>query len=287
MKILVIPNFDKENTITCTQQVYVKLRALGADILFDRAVQGKLDFSHANYDDRQTQIDKADLIIAIGGDGTIIHTAKDAIGKPILGINAGRLGFLANLEMKELDQLDRLVTGDYQVQKRMMLEVVAEDDKQSHRFLAVNDAVVAKGALSQMIDMEVSCNGMPMMAYRADGIIFSTPTGSTAYTLSAGGPIVDCALDALVMTPIAPHSLFDRSILFAPEHVLQLRADTVKDAEVYLTVDGEAGVRLTEKTRITVQKATQNLQLIDLNGKSFYEVLNKKFSTRLYNGDQE
>lgn len=288
MKVLIIPNFDKENATFCTRKVCERLAEYGVCVLFEDSVRLVLDLPCASYAPKEEQLDQADMLLAIGGDGTIIHTAKYALnaGKPILGINAGRLGFLAGMEPHELNELERLITGNYRIEERMLLEVLLQDGETEKTFLALNDAVVAKGALSRMIDMEVCCNGRAMLTYRADGLIFSTPTGSTAYNLSAGGPIIDPALNAFTMTPIAPHSLFDRSILFAPHHVLQLRANSAKDTKIYLTVDGEEGIPLTENAMITIRQAVPRVKLIDLTGNPFYEVLNKKFSTRLYSGNE-
>lgn len=288
MKVLIVPNFEKENATFCTRKVYEKLIECGASVLFEDSVKSVLRFSDASYAPKEQQLEQADILLAIGGDGTIIHTAKYALhaGKPVLGINAGRLGFLAGMEPHELHELERLMTGDYRIEERMLLEVGLHTGNDLQTFWALNDVVIAKGALSRMIDMDISCNGQQMLTYRADGIIFSTPTGSTAYNLSAGGPIVDPVLNAVTMTPIAPHSLFDRSILFAPHHVLQVSAHSAAETKFYLTVDGEEGILLTPESVVVIQQAIPKIQFIDLTGKPFYEVLNKKFSTRLYSGHE-
>ena len=180
-----------------------------------------------------------DGIVAIGGDGTIIHTAKLAasLGKPILGINAGTLGFTAGLERHELGLLPRLVQGEYREERRRMLSVELESQKgASQSFYALNDAVLS-GEPAKIIDYQMVL-GSRSYRYRADGFIVATPTGSTAYSLSAGGPVIEPSMDCLVYTPICPHSLFDRSILFSPQSqlVIQIPENT---GRLYLSVDGE------------------------------------------------
>ncbi len=284
MHIFVIPNFEKKNTTDCMKQVCHTLIHYGATVWVQEEYREKIYLHGIQFGAFETLLQRATLLVVIGGDGTIIHAAKHAVAydKPILGINAGRLGFLAGMEVDELSALERLMTGEYQIQERMMLAVTLQHNNQRQEFLAFNDIVVSKSALSRMIDMQVRCDDTKVMDYRADGVIFSTPTGSTAYTLSAGGPIVDSSLAAIVMTPIAPHSLFDRSVLFAPNHRLTLSAKSSADTEVYLTVDGEEGVLLQAGAMVTISRAACQAKLIDLNGKPFYQVLHQKFSTRLH-----
>ena len=215
MKAMIMPNFDKKNAVACTKTVCSKLMEYGVEPWMADSCKSKLDLSFVVYGDFYQQLQNCDLLIAIGGDGTIIHSAKHAVvfDKPILGINAGRLGFLAGLEQDELDYLQQLAACNYQIEERMMLEVVHHSEKGEISYFALNDAVISKGALARVIDLDIYCMNRYVSSYRADGIIFSTPTGSTAYALSAGGPIVEPAIDAIGMTPISPHSLFDRTIL--------------------------------------------------------------------------
>ena len=282
MKILVIPNFDKKHALTCTKQVCGILHELGLDILMAAETQQHLVLSTACYDSFDVQLEQADLILAIGGDGTIIHSAKSAVrfGIPVLGINAGRLGFLAGLERNELHKLSRLVDGTYTVESRMMLDVVHRTPSGERCYLAFNDVVVSKGPVSRMIEVDVTCNERLVSSYRADGLIFSTPTGSTAYAVSAGGPIIEPSLNSISMTPISPQSLFSRSILFAPGSELCLKLRSEPSIEAYITVDGERAVQITEDDILLVRQSATQGKLINVNDKAFYEVLNEKFITR-------
>lgn len=190
MKIAILPNLNKVDAHKHTVRVIQKLVDLGADILMYAKYR---DYFHCDeivfYQDFYEMVTYCDVMIAIGGDGTIIHTAKHAAiaSKPLLGINLGRIGFVAGLELNELDRLQDLVDGRYHVEKRMMLEVAISQKEQKETYYALNDAVISRGALSRMIDLSVGFHDNKISHYRADGLIISTPTGSTAYSLSAGG----------------------------------------------------------------------------------------------------
>lgn len=201
-------------------RVCAALRKLGAEVL----LPGEGDaFPSPNAD---ALIRESDVTVALGGDGTIIHTAKRAAicGRAVLGINGGRLGFMAGLEADELERLSALIRGEYTVEKRMLLDIVVQTGEGGGtRYSALNEAVVSRGSLSRMIELEVSNRGERVARYRADGVIVATPTGSTAYSLSAGGPVIDPALRCLLLTPVCPHSLHSRSYLFDEDAVLAVR----------------------------------------------------------------
>ena len=215
-------------------------------------------------------LDEADFCVAIGGDGTIIHLAKHAVlkDKPVIGINLGRLGFLSAIEPKELSLLKKLKDGDYITEGRMMLSVVHN----GKNYFALNDAVLSKGALSKMIDLDVACRGVSVGSYRADGIVFSTPTGSTAYNLSAGGPVIDASVECIAMTPVAPHSAFSRSIIFNADSKITVTPSSA-DREVFLTVDGEEGIPVKFGDKVEIYKSEKSVKLINFSGKGFYQVL--------------
>ena len=223
-----------------------------------------------------------DCVVALGGDGTLIHSAKHALkaDKPVLGINAGNLGFLAAVEQSELDKLAGLLEGNYQIHERGLLQVTIAGASGRQDFLAVNDAVVSKGAYSKIVELDVTCSGKPVGTYRSDGLIFSTATGSTAYSLSAGGPVVDPSIDSIIMTPICPHSLDSRSILFGADKSLMVHAGKKNVNEIFVTVDGDETVKLEPEHAIMVGKAKNALRFLSLGGSEFYEVLNKKFKNR-------
>lgn len=282
MKVMIIPNFEKKNALSCTLAVCRHLENAGTEILMGQESAELVEDPAVRFGDPEEQMQLCDAVIAIGGDGTIIHAAKNAVryAKPVLGINAGRLGFLAGLEQDELEKLSRLVTGNYEIEERMMLEVIHSTAEKEESYFALNDAVVSKGSLSRMIDLEIYCMDRFVASYRADGIILSTPTGSTAYALSAGGPIIEPSMNSIAMTPISPHSLFDRTILFSAENELTVRSTSETGTEVYLTIDGETGIRLSPGDGLTVKKSAVPARIIRIRNRAFYEVLNQKFQMR-------
>jgi len=282
MKILLMPNFDKLHAAECTRMVCQRLLELSAEIYMDCEHRRFVDLSGVHYGLSEDLLAECDVILVIGGDGSIIHMAKSALQykKPTLGINAGRLGFLAGVEADELNLLENLMNGSYTTEERMLLEVTLIDNGKQQSFLALNDLVIQKGLLTSMVELEVSCEGRRVIDYRSDGLIFSTPTGSTAYTLSAGGPIIDPSMDAIAMTPLSPHSLFDRTILFGAEKELLVESAADFSGESVMIVDGEEAIALTQNMRIVIHRAKQKAILLNINGKPFHEVLNEKFMTR-------
>lgn len=221
----------------------------------------------------------ADVVVVLGGDGSIIHIAKKAaaFGVPVLGINGGTVGFMAGLEMHQLDRLPRLLEGRYTIEHRMMLEVTLERAQETLHFTALNEAVVSHGNLSRLVQLEIFSGEDPVITYRADGVIVATPTGSTAYSLSAGGPIVDPALSCLLLTPICPHAMHTRPYLFSDTARLTIRAGD----EAYLTVDSEQAIALSANDRVTVCRHSMDARLISLKEEdAFYDILTQKLIDR-------
>lgn len=283
MKIAILPNLNKNDSHKHTVQIIRKLLELNADILMFAKYRDYFNCEEiVFYQDFYEMVAYCDVMLAIGGDGTIIHAAKHAAiaGKPLLGINLGRIGFVAGLELHELDRLKDLVDGDYHIEKRMMLEVTIKNTEKSETFYALNDAVVSRGSLSRMIDLNVGFNDNRISHYRADGLIISTPTGSTAYSLSAGGPVIEPVMRCMLLTPICSHSLFSRSVLFGEDARLSVQAPAVDDNEIFLTIDGETSVQLDAEDTVFIQAAAIEVSLIKIKDISFYEVLNEKLSER-------
>lgn len=235
--------------------------------------------THSVYENDE-DIEKSDFVIALGGDGTILHTAKKAAfyNKGVLGINAGHLGFTAGLEKDELSELYRLTTGEYVVDKRMMLQVEINSGGEKTTFYCVNDIVVSRGALSRIVNISLEVSEHEILNTRSDGVIISTPTGSTAYSLSAGGPVLDPSIAGILVTAICPHSLNERPIVLNEKEKITIKATQNGDAKIYLTADGETSVRLYNDDIVTVKKA-ENLtaNLIRLKSDGFMNILNKKF----------
>ena len=275
MKVAVLPNLDKRGSAEVVEKLGVILKNEGIESYLPNNIAGA-DFMHLP----EEQLYKiADVIITIGGDGTIIRYAKRAAfeGKPVLGINAGRMGYLANIEQNELGLLSKLKTGEYFVENRMMLSVsVVENGKKLAEYNALNDAVITSGFISRIIDISVAV-GKDYISYRADGLIISTPTGSTAYSMSAGGPIIDPLTQNMCITPICSHSLSAKPILLGAENTVKLKAYSKKRTDIFLTVDGRKVSAVRPYTEIYVKKSKQTAKLLRLNDRSFYKTLSVKF----------
>lgn len=273
MKIAILPNLNKKEAEACLEEVLAVLnnyQVVVRDCFFQQNRSYRFESDQ--------ELSGCDLFIAIGGDGTIIHTAKAAafFGKPLLGVNAGNLGFNAGIERKDLSLLPGLLKKDFRLEKRHLIQAeIFSEDGRAKRFLALNDAVIS-GELSKIIDykMAVGKEG-PWYQYRADGLILATPTGSTAYSLSAGGPVIEPDMDCMVYTPICPHSLFDRSVIFSSGTVLSV--EILKNpGKLLLTVDGEDPVTLVVGDRLHFSIAELTVSFLKLDHKNFYEVLNAK-----------
>ena len=222
---------------------------------------------------------KADLILVLGGDGTLLSVARliGEAGPPILGVNLGSLGFLTEITLEELyPMLERILSGDYEVDERTMLEAsVRRDGSPTGRHIVLNDAVINKGALARMIQMETLVNGCYLNTFRADGLILSSPTGSTAYSLSAGGPILAPSVKALIISPICPHTLTNRPIVLPEDVTVEITLIT-ENEDVMLTLDGQAGFPLRHRDTVVIRKAKGTLQLILSPDKDYYQILRQK-----------
>ena len=228
--------------------------------------------------DRELQT--AELVICFGGDGTILHMAKAATRKniPILGVNIGTMGFMAELESTELDQLARLANDDYTLDKRMMLDVVVQRDRDIiFHDIGLNDVVITKGAIARIAHRSVKCDGIEVMQCGGDGIIVATPTGSTAYSLSAGGPIVEPEARNILITPICAHDVMSRCIVASDKRVINVELMHNARRNAYLSVDGGKALRLNLGDVVTVRRNTLETKLVRLKDRSFYDVVNMKF----------
>ena len=228
--------------------------------------------------DRELQ--NAELVLCFGGDGTILHMAKAATRKnvPILGVNIGTMGFMAELESTELDMLARLAKDDYTLDKRMMLDVTVQRDRDIiFHDIGLNDVVVTKGAIARIAHLAVKCDGVEAMQLGGDGVIVATPTGSTAYSLSAGGPIVEPEASNILITPICAHDVMSRCMVASDKRVITV--ELVKNARrnAYLSVDGGKALRLNMGDITTIKKSHLETKLVRLKDRSFFDVVNKKF----------
>lgn len=230
-------------------------------------------------EERRFSYDKpCDLIVVLGGDGTLLSVARSLGDRtPILGVNLGNLGFLTELNRTELyPAMVRALAGKYEIESRALLAVELDrTDGPPLSYRALNDAVVAKTALSRIIEMSLRVDGELVSRFRADGLIVSTPTGSTAYNLSAGGPILQPRLSVMVLTPICPHSLSLRPIVVPDSSRVEITLETQRE-EVYLTLDGQEGTTIGYGETASVTRGEQNVRLLRLSGRTYFDGLRGK-----------
>ena len=220
-----------------------------------------------------------DLLVTLGGDGTLLRGARYAApaGVPVFGINLGQLGFLTSVAVEELETaMEHIARGDYALDRRMALEVRSgAAGEEESTYLALNDAVVHKSGFARVIPLRVWVDEQEVGLYRADGVIVSTPTGSTAYSLSAGGPILDPRLEALIATPICPHTLAVRPLVLPPDAEITVEVGEASE-DTLLTLDGQVGAALKAGDRIKARRSERSVQLVRLPGRHFFSVLRKK-----------
>jgi len=275
MTIGVLPNLDKRGAAEVVEKLGVFLKNERVKAYLPDTICSP-NYEHVTEEDLYKL---PDVIITIGGDGTIIRYAKRAAldNKPVLGINAGRMGYLADIEQNELNLISKLIKGEYRVENRMMLSVsVFENGNKVGEYSALNDAVITSGFISRIIDISVSVE-RDAINYRADGLIVSTPTGSTAYSMSAGGPIIDPSTENICITPICSHSLSAKPILMSANTTLSLKSFSKKRTEIYLTVDGRKVANVKPYSEIKITKSKNSVQLIRLSDRSFYKTMSVKF----------
>lgn len=275
MKISVLSNFNNNGVKELTDEIASELKGLKIDCDI-------YDYISLNNDECLKAIENCDLSIAVGGDGTTLQVAKTAaiLGKSTLGINAGRLGFMSGIEKNELHLLKCLATGEYSIDNRMMLDVQFNIGDETYSSVCLNDAVISRGDLARLIDINVECDGRPVTNSRADGMIVSTPTGSTAYSMAAGGPVLSPDNSCFVVTPICPHSLVNRSIVFSSEKEICITASNDKNNNAVLTIDGVDAYKIDSKSVIRISKSSHIARLIKIKPDNFYEILNAKILER-------
>ena len=226
------------------------------------------------------ELGSADAMVCFGGDGTILHIAKTATrhNLPVLGVNIGTMGFMAELENSELDQLARLANDDYTIDQRMMLDVTVHRDRDIvYQDICLNDVAVTKGAVARIVHLTVQCDGVQAMECGGDGIVFATPTGSTAYSLSAGGPIVEPEAHNILITPICAHDVISRCIVASDKRVITVSLSANARRNAFLSVDGGKAFKLNMGDVATIRKSELSTKLIRLKERSFYDVVSAKF----------
>ena len=284
-KVSIVTNYNIQEKLVAAAEVADKLSEYVDKIYIpssykDRIMRAHQHKSQFTYLPIEEIYRDSDLIIAIGGDGVMLEAARRATPSeiPILGINMGRVGYMTELEMNELELLGEIFKGNYRLDERAMLRVEIKSNKGNSRFTAyaLNEAVVANGTTARIIDLELSDNGRLVSEYRADGLVIATPTGSTAYSLSAGGPIIDPKLSCFCVTPICPHSLIARPLIFPDSAVLEVKNTCVRERVLHLTVDGRATFDLFFGDTVVITKSTLKAKLLRIKDEDFYSKIRMK-----------
>ena len=282
MTVYISPNPGKSSARELALRAAQILRTHGASVLMEQKWKQDCNIAGVEYLPFEACMEQTDVILTIGGDGTILHVANLTLSyhKPILGINLGRCGFLATCEVDELEtKLSAVARGEYSLDSRMLLyvRVLGDDRWEGH---ALNDVVVTKGRLQQAIDFSVYCDDILVEHFRGDGVIVATPTGSTAYSLAAGGPILDSQTKGIVVTPICPHSLATPPMVFAQERKINICVGQVADDEVFISCDGDDGYTLRAGATAVVRLSDQNVQLITFSRADQFQAIDQKLRSR-------
>lgn len=286
MKIVMTPNPYRDKNF--------KIAAQAEQILKDCGVETKLclpfgvDRTFNLPSDRvfyhlSEELKNADILVCFGGDGTILHSSKAATyhNIPVLGVNIGTMGFMAELEAGELSQLARLVSGDYTIEKRMMLSVEVQHEGQiAYTDTALNDIAITKGAVARVLQLDVLCDDVQAYSFAGDGVLVCTPTGSTAYSMSAGGPLVEPTAKNIIVTPICAHTVQARAFVTSKDREITVKVGKTGRKNAFLSADGGRAFRLSLGDVIRIKRSKYETQLIRLKDTSFFEIINNKFFYR-------
>jgi len=289
-KIAVITNFNIPDKAHAAMNVIDKLYSLGCEIYVASFNKERIDRNckntnreYLNFVPLEKLFSIAEIIVILGGDGTILESARRAVpaGKPMLGINLGRVGYMAELEINELDRLSDLVSGKYELDERMMLkvELVDKDGKPKNVSFALNDAVISNGSVARIVDLLLYEDGREVSRYRADGLIVATPTGSTAYSMSAGGAIVDPRLSCVCVTPICPHSFVSKPFVLPDDAKIEIKNICQREKVLFLTIDGKSNYEVAYGDVVRITKFNLKAKLVRLKKNDFYTRLRSKIVT--------
>ena len=282
-KAILTPNPYRDKNFQTVREAAKVLRDAGMEVKLclpfevDKSYELPKDLKFSRLD---REIQNASVVVCFGGDGTILHMAKAATrhGIPILGVNIGTMGFMAELESSELDQLARLADDNYRIDKRLMLDVTVHRDRDIiFPDICLNDAAITKGAIARIVHLDVKCDNSMAMELGGDGVIVSTPTGSTAYSLSAGGPIVEPDASSILITPICAHDVAARSLVVSEKRTITVEMSENARRNAFLSVDGGKALRMNIGDVATIRKSPLVTKLVRLKNRSFYDVINMKF----------
>ncbi len=284
MTVVLSPNPYRDRGLAAARSAKKLLESAGVKVLmclpFVLEVRSRVELpKDVTFIPLEEGLAQADILVCFGGDGTILHAAKDAEAYkvPILGVNMGSVGFMAELEHSELSQLAKLPAGEYSIESRMMLDVrVLRGNREVFRDVALNDAVVTKGAVARVVDLAVYGDKVLISEFAGDGVIISTPTGSTAYAMSAGGPIVEPTAQSIIFTPICAHALQAKAFVLDAGRIVSVRMGFDRRKSAYLSADGGRAFKLQHGDRVEINRSQRQTRLVKLTGRSFYEILNQK-----------
>jgi NAD+ kinase len=289
MKIILCPNPFRDKGLKIAQEAGKILTEAGAEIVYcfpfvvDQSLFTDLD-PNLSVKDLKSELNHTDLLVCFGGDGTILHAAKDAsiVGVPVLGVNMGSVGFMAEVEQDDLPVLTKLVRGEYSLENRMLLDVkVIRDGRSLFRSVSLNDAVITKGAVARVIELNVYGDKALICNMFGDGVIVATPTGSTAYSLSAGGPIVEPSAENIIVTPISAHMLQAKAMVLDKNRIIEVTVPKLSRKTAYLSVDGGKAFKLFAGDTVEISRSRRQLCLVKLNNQNFYEIINQKLERRI------
>lgn len=284
MKVILCPNPYRDHGLKAAQSAKNTLEDYGVEVSvclpFDFDDNSKLSVpSDVELRELSAELSQTDVLICFGGDGTILHAAHDAVpyNIPILGINMGSVGFMAELEQNELSLLSRLPEKKYHIERRMMLDVVVRrDGKRVFSETALNDAVIVKGSVARMLDLDISADRTMISSFSGDGVVIATPTGSTAYCMAAGGPIIEPTSENTIMAPICAHSLHAKPFVLDSRRTVGVRIAAGSRKTAYLSVDGGRAFKIMPGDWVECRKSARYTQLIRLTGRGFFEQIHKK-----------
>lgn len=279
----IVPNYNKEPAMKLVNELAEFLLKKECKVVLTYKIAemtGLNDLGVTKYE----LYSKSDFIIVLGGDGTLLDTGRKAakFGTPLLGINMGTMGFLATADGSEAETaIEKVLNGEYKIEKRLMLESeIISDTDNPKQYIAVNDVCISRGVFTKITEYNIYVNEEYLATFRADGIIISTPTGSTAYNLSAGGPVLKPDIACMVITPICPHSLHSRSIVVSADDTVRIEASFGSNGDIIMSMDGQTSVILNNCDIINVRKSANSINIIKTNTRSFYEILRKKLISK-------
>ena len=282
MTVYLIPNLTKPQAAATARAAIDVLHAHGANIILPADVPlGKFEGQPVQFLEETGAFSSCDAIVTIGGDGTILHAARRGIEfhKPLLGINIGRMGFLATVEAYELNKLARLVEGNYRIDERALLQVHTHGANSFHQY-ALNDVVISKPSLNQTIEVSITCDGIPVNQFMGDGVVVATPTGSTAYALSAGGPVLDARIDGIVVSPICAHSMHSPPMVFSAQRKLCVHVQGNGISGALVSCDGWTPEKISFGDTVEVSLSERSVSLVSFSEADQFEAIDKKLKGR-------